>query len=508
MPEFFDSVTQYLVVLESIDYFSQFSWGDDIFERYMLMFLLLEKAELEVGEGLVYESHAGDELTRVERALLGETIEGDREWSLSISTSTQNIYVEMLAAKSGIPLRIRYAHPIMGGVHEREPMLSLGYRDAVKQYGEELIQESVFEIVASDIDRFRRQISHPRLTGEESVTTPAGTFDSLHYADAAGDAIAEYWFETGAANGAATAAATGAPTDETARFLKLEVSPASGEVLLSVEYVARTNGNASRFDGEKIVPDSPVAFFDDDFSDSMTEDPTSSDGSVEEPIYIDTGTSYAGGVANGETSYYAFYVTKRSDVEVSVTHSSGRVELVYFADDWGFSDWVTSSSGPEPDIQDYYLDTHSIGYFTITDMDEDDGLGAAYTISVDSHFILDNIGISIRGDIIDSANEIEPGTSTIAALGSDALHYYRTVVPKGGALRVIASGLPDGAGLRWFDTTAGSYSGAYRSASTESEILEVTGLSEEGICFYYIAGEPDSEHADVEFSLQVEVHTP
>ena len=244
--------------------------------------------------------------------------------------------------------------------------------------------------------------------------------------------------------------------------------------------------------------DSSIAMFDDEeFS-----EPAESEGTPDMPVVLEAGGVYDGSVEEGGTSFYAVHVLKRCDIVVTLEGARGATELYYYADDPTYVDWVTSASGYEPDIEDYFTDSGSLLYFAVEDVPEGDGLGETYMIDVAVEYILDPIGINIRGEIYEGAEAVSPGSSLERRLGTEALHYFATEMDRDGTLTVIVKGLPEGAGLRWYDSD-GSYSSAYWTAENGAERIEVDGLTEGETCYYYVVGEPGSDYADVVFSIEV-----
>ena len=483
--EIFDPVVQYQTIIDSVDYFDQFLWGDDIFERYLLQLFAVERTAFEPGAGIVLESRRDDSVTRIERALLSVDDREHRWWRLSIENEDRRIYLEVFTAPTGMPLEVRYVHPETGLYHTREPVVSYGYGEAAESAGENVMAAAIEEMISSSVDRMRHYLLRdPQFIGSETVETGAGSFRASHFTAAIEGGSIDYWLSLEIPGG----------------LLRMTVTAESGETVRDVGLVELTDGNVSRFSGSELIPDSNAAF--------TEEEPYEiawSEGTPDEPVVLSSGAYHDGSVAEGETSYYAVYVPKRCDVEIMVFGHTGGLEIYSFDADASFTDWTNASSGFEPAIQDYYVESGSYRYFSIVDIADRDGYGELYTIGIEPLFVLDPIGISIRGDFPALSEELNPGTHTIT-LGGEALMYFRTLAAGGGTLRISARNLPPGAGLRWFDTHSKPYGSSSWSAGPAEEIVEVSGLQPGTVCYFYIAGEPDSDAADAAITLRVDIH--
>ena len=111
----------------------------------------------------------------------------------------------------------------------------------------------------------------------------------------------------------------------------------------------------------------------------------------------------------------------------------------------------------------------------------------------------------IRGEIERDARDLPAGASYDFELGSDALHYFSTTIRAGSSLLVKVVNLPVSAGLRWYGVDTGGFSSAMQETTETGDFLEISGLEEGAKCYYYVAGEPDSDSKDYVFRVSIEV---
>jgi len=131
-------------------------------------------------------------------------------------------------------------------------------------------------------------------------------------------------------------------------------------------------------------------------------------------------------------------------------------------------------------------------YFTVNDIIDEYSIGEYYTIFINQNPILDPLGIMLKGDIYDNAEELESDKSYSLMAGSEGLDYYKTTVKKGPTLIIEILNEPDSGSLLWFDTGNGSYSGMYSDWSSDnSKTIKVEGLESGTVCYYYFTSDID-----------------
>ena len=472
-------VLQYHTLIESADYFTQFVWGDDIFETYLLQYFMLDSSGIAPGDGIILESTHGERTFRIDRALLAENADGSKWWRIGVESERIKIDLEVLAAPIGLPLEIRYHHPETGIAHKREPQLSSGSGDKL-DFGLQMFMNDKLNRLRS------RSLAAPEVVEKDSVKVSDRSFEAIHITDTFSGGTLDYRVSSEIPGG----------------IFSLTARDDTGSIVISMEMVALTSGNESRFDEGMLVPDTVFSFFEEE---GPPLEPADSEGSTEVPVEIVIGEMYYGSVAEDETSYYSVYVPKRSDIEISLSGLYGNAELTFYGKDSSYTDWTSSSSGYEPAVQDYFVPGGSYRYFSVIDIPEGDGIGEYYTISIEPRYILEDIGISIRGEIENAARELPAGTSYDIELGSDALHYFSTTVHEGSSLLVKVVNLPLNAGLRWYGVDTGGFSSAMQETTETGEFLEISGLEEGAKCYYYVAGEPDSASKDYVFRISIEI---
>jgi hypothetical protein len=212
------------------------------------------------------------------------------------------------------------------------------------------------------------------------------------------------------------------------------------------------------------------------------------EGAPQRPIVLEAGEPHEGTVAAGDASYYVFTVPDRSDVVVTVEGHGGDCELFYYERDATFEDWVTASQGSSLNVEDYFVDGGVTLYFALRDYRDEGEDEAAYVIRATVSYLLDSLGVTMRGEIYDQARMLESGGSYETTLGSDGLRYFRTEVKAGPTLRIRAE-LPEGAALVWADSRSGNYSGAagLREGSSAEVTMEDVDAGTE--CFFYLTAD-------------------
>lgn len=226
----------------------------------------------------------------------------------------------------------------------------------------------------------------------------------------------------------------------------------------------------------------------------------SSEGSIAKPVEIALGEEYSGGVGSEGTSYYRLAVPFRADIYIEVIGHLGDAELFLFGQDSTFSGWLSASQGSTMNVESYFTPSGTDIFFSVVDYEDEYAVGEQYTIYAYPEYVLDSIGVLIRGEIFQQAQALEPGDSRAFTFGEEALEYFKVTAGEGGTLQVKAEPLPQGAQLGWADAN-GQYGAVSIESTQEGWMMEIADVGSETICFFYVVGPPAASGRD--FALSV-----
>lgn len=479
-----EPLISYQMITRSVDYFYQFTWGDEIFVDYLYYAFALDNTPYLLGEGIVLSSSGGAAgQTLVSLAVVGE--EGAARWmQISAEYGGGEFYIEALVDQTGVPMKVRYMHPESGASHERIPMWANELNRALSESDRKTVAPKIRDYVIERTKSARNgMFANPEIRGEETIEVPAGSFQAVHVTDTYDDQMVDYWLSPDVPGG----------------IIKMTAPGPDGE--FTIELTARIFDARRRIPDEDLVPEvtDDGAFFDDEEY-TVYE----SEGGATDPLILVAGEFHSGTVGSGERSFYGVYVPKRSDIEIMVSEVQGRAELYYYGTDSLFENWITSASGGATlDVQDYFIEPGTWIYFAVEDIFDENLPGQSYFIEIIPTYELDSIGILISGEIYELAQELATGQNSTVQISEDNLLYLKAKMRGNGTLKITAK-LPGDLSLKWFDTQGGSYSSGSEYRDADSSGLEVMGLSEDTVCYFYIVGEPGSGAGVRDISLQIE----
>lgn len=461
-------------LIMSLDYFDQFlEYNDYIFPDYLFRILGMETTDYKPGEGTVLygEPENGSLSFAYEKALLFRDDSGSSWWQLRIEFNGRELFLEVLSNKYDVPKKIRSINQGSGYGFEIIPDIALDFENAINEVSSEQMAASVEGKIKQNISEGLSYVFiSPGIIGEEIVETPAGKFMTVLVRDFRSETMwVDYW---------------------------LSPDVPGGIVRTSSTY----NGGAERSVSElvqirkyvkQIIGQDDLVFLDtglhEDIPGSM--EPGFSEGSSESPIRINPDEIHLGSVGDGGISYYKFEVDRRSDLVIEVEGLEGEAELFYYGEDSNYYDWTVSSHGSFLNIEDYMIDGGGTAYFTINDIPDEYSIGEHYNINIYQSYILDSIGIMMKGDIYDNAVELVSGKKHSLSIDSEGLDYYKTTVKKGPTLRISVPDEPDFGSLLWFDTKNASYSGMHSEWGSGTKTIVIEGLKPGAECYYYFSSD-------------------
>ncbi|MCK5197570.1 MAG: hypothetical protein KAR21_04430, partial [Spirochaetales bacterium] len=337
--------------------------------------------------------------------------------------------------------------------------IAFDFENAIDEVPAEQLAASVNDKIEQNIsDGLSYLFTKPAIIGEEIVETPAGKFMTVHVRDLRSDTEwVDYWLTPDVPGGIVRTSFTSKGAAET-NITELVELPGLVEHKISEENLfSMIFGN-----------------YNDDIPGNM--EPGFSEGSPDSPILLYPEEIYYGSVGDGEVSYYKFKIDRRSDLFISVEDLEGGAELIYYGNDSKYYDRSVSSQGFSLNVEDYMVDGGETVYFSINDITDEYSVGEHFSINVYQSYILDSIGIMMKGDIYNDAMELDSGNKHSLSIGSDGLDYYKTTVKKGSTLRISVLNEPDFGSLIWFDTKNGSYSGMYSEWGSGTKTITIEGL--------------------------------
>ncbi len=461
----------------SLDYFDQFiEYNDYLFPDYLFRLLGMETSDYSVGEGTVLYSNPqnGFPSFSFEKALLSSDKDGNSWWQFSISFNYRELFLEVLSNEYDIPQKIRFINMETGLKHEIMPDIAFDFERAINEVPAEQLSASVKNKIQQNIEEsFSYIFTNPGIIGEELIETPAGKFMTVLVRDQVTETEwVDYWLSPDVPGGIVRTSYTsnGAPEGYVTELVELR-SSAEHEIL-----------------EEDLFPLDTGDYYD-DIPGNM--EPGFSEGSPDSAVLLYPREIYYGSVGDGEVSYYKYYVDRRSDLFIEVEGLEGEAELLYYRFDSEYSDWVTGSQGFSLNIEHYMVNGGETVYFSINDITDEYSVGEHYSINIYQSYILDSIGIMMKGDIYNDAEELDSGRKFSLSVSSDGLDYYKTTVKKGPVLQINIIKEPEFGSLMWFDTENGSYSSVYREWGPDNRTITIEGLEPGTVCYYYFSSDID-----------------
>jgi len=464
-------------VMMSLDYFDQFlEYNDYIFPDYLFQILGMETTNYQPGEGTVLygKPENGSLSFAYEKALLSRDDSGNSWWQFRIELNGSELFLEVFSNKYDIPLKIRSIDLETDFGFEIVPDIAFDFKNAITQVPAEQLAASVKDKIEQNISEgLSMFFTNPEIIGEEILETPAGKFMTVLVRDSYSDTEwVNYWLTPDVPGGIVRISFISDGVLESNVTELIELPDLVELRILEDNVFPMVNGN-----------------YDNDIQRSM--EPGVSEGSSESPILLSPEEIYYGSVGDGEISYYKFNVDRRSDLFIEVEGLEGEAELIYYGHDSKYYDWTVSSQGSSLNIEDYMINGGKTIYFSVNDIADEYSIGEHYSINVYQSYILDSIGIMMKGDLYNNAEELTSGKKHSLSVGSEGLDYYKTTIKKGSTLQIGIINEPDFGSLMWFDTGNGSYSGMYSEWGSGNRTITIDGLEPGTVCYYYFSSDTD-----------------
>jgi hypothetical protein len=478
----------------SFEQFKSFALeGDPAFGNLIFLIFAGETSPYEKGVGtlLVSKTEDGEIYSTLERALVEVNPDGSKWWQVKQTVRDESIFYEVMISETGIPLVIRYIHPETGKIHETTLPTSEIFKTALKNPEESKLTERVQKRLKEEFDReWDATFDDPELIEQRDVDTSVGKIRAFHFRDESSTKTGikiDYWLSR----------------DLPGNIMKLTYRGPENNILYEVELVKLGKNYRAQITEPEIEERESLV------RPGYNEGGPLSEGSHDEPVRLNIGEPHNGTVGPSGTSYYQVTVGRRADIYIEVTDLTGDAALMYYGRDLTFEEWRTISDEPPIMVEDYFVETGTTLYFTVTDLEdvfsEDEySLGENYVITITEDFILSKTGVLMQGEYYTQAFELKPERTYFETLGSEGINYYKAVVLKGPNLRVSAFNLPDEADLLWLDAQDGTYSRVYSTREDGVKQMNIYGLSEGTLCFFYVAGDILKIEEDNVFKLTIE----
>jgi hypothetical protein len=481
----------------SFDQFKRFVLdGDPVFGDLIFLIFANETSPYEKGVGtvLISKTEDGEIYSTLERALVDINPDGSKWWQVKHTIRDDSIFYEVLISKPGIPLVIRYIHPETGRTHETTLPALENFKTALKDPDESKLLERIQKRVEEEFNReWDSTFINPELIEKRNVDTSLGKIKAFHFRDRSilenGIKI-DYWISK----------------ELPGNIMKLIYKGPEKAILYQVE-LAKLGKNYRAQIKEPEIEEREILIAQD-----YNRGGPLSEGSSFEPVKIKIGEPYTGTVGPLGTSYYQVTVERRADIYIEVTELTGEAGLFYYGRDLTFEEWRTISDELPIMVEDYFVEPGTTLYFTIVDFEdhfsEDEySLGENYVINITEDYILSKTGILMQGEYYYQAFELKPDRPYFQTLDNDGINYYRTTVLKGPNLRISAFNLPQKADLLWLDAQNGTYSRVYSTRENGIKQMNVYGLTEGTLCFFYIVGDTLELEEENVFKLTIEEFT-
>jgi len=460
----------------SLDYFDQFlDYNDYIFPDYLFRILGMESDDYSIGKGTVLygKPEGGSSHFGFEKALLSKDESGNSWWQFRIDFNGSELFLEVLSNEYDIPQKIRSIDMETGIGFEIVPDIAFDFEHAINEVPTEQLAASVDDKIEQNISEGLLYLfTDPDIIGEEIVETPAGKFMTVLVRDLLTETEwVDYWLSPDVPGGIVKTSFTGNGESETHVTELVEIRDSVKQIINKDDLILLDTRSY------------------DDIPGNM--EPGFSEGSPESAVLLYPEEIYYGSVGDGEVSYYKYNVDRRSDLFIEVEGLEGYAELLYYGTNSDFYDWISGSEGSQLNIEDYMASGGETVYFSINDITDEYSVGEHFSINVYQSYILDSIGIMMKGDIYNDAVELDSGNKHSLSIGSNGLDYYKTTVKRGSTLRISVINEPDFGSLMWFDTKNGSYGGMYSEWGPDNRTITIEGLKPGTVCYYYFSSDTD-----------------
>ena len=458
-------------LLNSFDYFNQFTWGDYIFEDYLTVIYGLENFPFESGEGS--EISVYDNTGRVREKIIRSVIEingkGEVWWQTDHRREgEETVFYEVLTNRFSVPVSVRFRNADTGKAFSRDTMFGESVRDAMLRMSDEEIQAKLDRERGEDaVHKLLPVYEDLKNIGIEIVEAGGKKLEAVHYqkavSDAEGSGTLDVWYTP-------------------------EIPHGLVRIMMNKKTVAEITGWISGAE-RLITEDSPhelPAYSTGNNNEVHGTADTYSEGTAEDPVKLDTEEVWEGSVEPEGKSYYFFEVPSRGDIRCTVSGFSGLAELYYYGDDYTYSNWITGSEGGELDFQEYAAEKGDLVYFTVNDIRDNYSEGENYFIDIQIDPLLDPSGVRMMNNYKNNPEILKKGKNRIKISGSDILYFVYETEEGGDAEILIEEFEYENERFSFLDIDKGSYSSSAYSDSIDSRKINITGLEKGTKLYFYM----------------------
>ncbi|MDY7027275.1 MAG: hypothetical protein SVR04_03145 [Spirochaetota bacterium] len=499
MEEVVQDIVQFHRMLESYDYFGQYTRGDAIFEDYLVTIFGIENGPYYEGKGVELSLYGQNgEVQNSYRRVLLEKNEDGSLWQQRQSQFQQEIFYETQVGPYGVPREIRYRDVPTGRAVGRSTFLGENVAEVEGQLSPEEIQARLDEERGEEVRMYMPPFYQGlKEAGRETVKAAGREVYTVRFtAEAAAEHISELelYYSPDVPGGVVRLSINGQALAEISEWIDMAEQVIAEDEVMKVDQFA-----AVPVEGPAAAPGvGPGA------GPGSGSEGYRSEGSADEPVELFVGEEHYGAVLKGEKSYYKVVAPERGDLHCEVMDMNGAGVLQNYVGDSSYSEWRSGSEGGRLNFTEYFVQTGDSIYFTIEAQEDQDIPGLAYRVVITSDPMLDSLGVRMYADYRAEAKALETGESVRIEAAPGDLRYF--AVQPGDkdelqlTIRNISSGELDFRFLEVLDGSYGGMSGMQRSA--DEKVIRVNGLSEGSTAYFYLIAAPWIETRPVSVTVE------
>ena len=476
-------------LLNSYDYFNQFTWGDYIFEDYLTVIYGLVNYPFDTGSGTeisVYDNN-GRVLEKVVWSVIETNGKGEVWWQTEHSKEGDgSIFYEVLTNRFSVPVSVKFRNTETGKAFSRDTMFGESVRDAMLSMSDDEIQAKLDEERGEDAAaKLLPVYENLKTTGVETVEAGGRKIEAVHYqssvAEGGGSGTLDVWYNPDLPHGIV-------------------------RIILNKKTVAEITGwieGAER----KITEDSPhelpaYSTGNNKNNEKQLSSEAYSEGTVQNPVKLNTEEVWEGSVEPEGISYYFFEVPSRGDITCTVSGFSGLAELYYFGSDSSFSNWKTGSEGGELDFQEYAAEKGDLLYFTVNDLSDNYSKGESFYIDIQLDPLLDPLGVRMLNEFRNDPETLEKGKNRIKASGSDVMYFIYEADAGGDAELVIEDIDNENEKFYFIDVEEGSFSSSEYAETSNTQKIRITGLEKGARLYFYLVRKEELKNKKINITIK------
>ena len=465
------SLVQFHELINSFDYFNQFTWGDYIFEDYLTIIYGLDSSVYRTGDGCVisvYDSN-GQVRETIGRSVIETNGKGEIWWQTEHTREGEEpVFYEVLTNRFSVPVTVRFRNSETGEAFSRDTMFGESVLDAMLSMSDKEIQEKLDE----ERDEYAVQKLMPvyeniKNIGVEVVEAGGKKIEAVHYQgeipDNGGTGTLDVWYTPELPHGIVRIIMNRTTVAEITEWI-------SGAERKITEDSPHELPAYSTGGGSADIPESGSAY---------------SEGTPGDPVKLSVDEVWEGSVEAEGVSYYFFEVPEQGDVKCTVRDFTGLAELYYYGNDYSYKDWTTGSEGGELDFQEYAARKGDLLYFTVNDISDSYSEGEKYYIDIQVDPLLDPLGVRMLNNYSSNPEVLDEGKNRIKISGSD-ISYFVFVMKEAGNIELIVDNYEnEDERFEFIDVDKGSYSSSGYVDKSESRLINITGLEKGASLYFY-----------------------